>query len=91
MSKPYDDKLEGKIDEQFWAVRHSEWMDEQHQLEAQMENLQQPTAAAGPALSAQKILELAQNAHSMPVRRDATMRCTGAAMNEQVIVFCGAR
>jgi site-specific DNA recombinase len=74
MSKSYDDKLEGKIDEQFWVVRHSEWMDEQHQLEAEMEKLQQPTAAADPALSAQKILELAQNAHSIYLAGNDTER-----------------
>ena len=79
MSKSYDDKLEGKIDEQFWVVRHSEWMDEQHQLEAEMEKLQQPTAAADPALSAQKILELAQNAHSIYLAGNDTERanCCG--------------
>jgi hypothetical protein len=63
MRKSYQDKLEGKIDEEFWSANMNDWREEKRQLETTLETMAEP-CADDPALSLQKILELAQNAHS---------------------------
>lgn len=64
MRKAYQDKLEGKIEEEFWSVNMNDWRDEERQIEAGLKTMSEPIGD-DPALSAQKILELAQYAHSI--------------------------
>ena len=63
MRKSYQDKLEGKIDEEFWSANMNDWREEKRQLETTLETMSEP-CADDPVLPLQKILELAQNAHS---------------------------
>lgn len=64
MKKAYQDKLEGNIDEEFWAQNHNEWSEEQRHIEAQLQKMSQ-LSPEKPALSIQRIIELAESAHSI--------------------------
>jgi hypothetical protein len=65
------DKLDGKIPEDFWERKTSDWRMEEQQVKMAMEGLN--SAEIGDrALDAQRILELANQAYSLYVSQDST-------------------
>ena len=63
MDQAYQDKLDGKIPEDFWERKMSEWRAEEHQI--QMAINQPQVSSADRGLSATRILELANKAYSL--------------------------
>ena len=65
MDQAYSDKLDGKIPEDFWERKMSEWRAEEQQIEI---TLNTPSDSYGDrVLSARRILELANKAHFLYV------------------------
>jgi site-specific DNA recombinase len=60
MTQAYADKLDGKIDEEFWKRQMQEWQSEERQVQSELESLKR--SPADFALSAQRCLELANKA-----------------------------
>ncbi len=60
MTQAYADKLDGKIDEEFWTRQMQEWQSEERQVQSELESLKR--SPADFALSAQRCLELANKA-----------------------------
>ena len=67
MDQGYQDKLDGRIPEDFWERKMSEWRPEEQRIQSALKALQDP----GPdrILSAKRILELANKAYSLYVRQ----------------------
>jgi site-specific DNA recombinase len=67
MDQGYQDKLDGKISEEFWARKASEWQSEEHQILSSIQSLR----AARPErlLDASRILELANKAYFLYVKQ----------------------
>ena len=84
MKKAYRDKFETNIDEKFWAENWNEWVEEERTVEAALESLQQ-SRKGDPAFSLQKVLELAQNAHSLYLTGTDTER---AELLREVLSNC---
>jgi site-specific DNA recombinase len=73
MDAAYADKLDGKIPEDFWERKMSEWRAEEQQVKMVIDGL--ATAETGDrALDAQKVFELANKAYSLYFSRDSTER-----------------
>jgi hypothetical protein len=71
MDGAYADKLDGKIPEDFWERKMSDWRMEKQQLKMAMQGLS--NAETGDrALDAQRILELANKAYSLYVSQYST-------------------
>ena len=68
MDLAYQDKLDGKINEEFWVRRSAEWQQEEHQIRSPLKAIEvvQPERY----LNAARILELANKAYSLYVRQD---------------------
>jgi len=68
MDLAYQDKLDGKINEEFWVRRSAEWQQEAHQIRSSLQAIKvvQPERY----LNAARILELANHAYSLYVRQD---------------------
>ncbi len=64
MDKAYCDKLDGKILEDSWQRKRADWQAEETRISAQLRDLKEPRTEYSLA-DACRILELAQNAHSM--------------------------
>ena len=73
MDQMYEDKLDGKIDEEFWGRKMNEWRTQEQALELQLASLS-VRATVDPVLSVQRIFELANRAHSLYLTRNATER-----------------
>ena len=61
LDRGYDDYLEGRISEDFWTPKSSEWESEMAVIDAEMNRLSRPTPAY--VATGEKILELAKNAY----------------------------
>jgi site-specific DNA recombinase len=72
MDQAYQDKLDGKIGEDFWERKSSEWQIEERQIKSVIHALGTPRPDR--LLDAAKILELANEAYFLYVRRDHTER-----------------
>ena len=68
MDSAYVDKLDGKIAEDFWQRKQAEWQTEEARITTQIQSLKEPNTA-GRIVDVQRILELAQNAHSLYLTR----------------------
>jgi len=68
MDQAYQDKLDGKIREDFWARKSAEWQAEESAIRASLLELAQ--ARPERLLDASKILELANKAYFLYVRQD---------------------
>ena len=64
MDAAYTDKLDGKISESFWQRKQAEWQSEETRIESLASELTEDSASE-KLLNMQRILELAQNAHSI--------------------------
>ena len=69
----YEDKLAGKIDEGFWTRKMNDWRQQERQLQGAVERLSLPQTSEN-ALSAQRILELANKAYSLYFTRNHAER-----------------
>src|SRR5439155_26716064 len=62
----YEDKLDGKITEDFWTRKQAEYSDQERSLETALSSLNRPVTADS-LLNVQRIFELANRAHfSLP-------------------------
>jgi hypothetical protein len=68
MKKAYEDKLAGNIDESFWLENMNDWRNQKQEIELALERASVPLPDDS-GLTVQKILELAQGAHSLYVMR----------------------
>jgi site-specific DNA recombinase len=65
----YEDKLDGKIDEEFWSRKMTEWRSQERTLQGAADSLMTPLTE-NHALTAQRTLELANKAHFLYVTRN---------------------
>ena len=73
MDKSYEEKLLGKVDEGVYERKMHEWRQEEMRLKAMLEAASSPLTASSVG-SARRILELAQNAHSIYLSSSDTER-----------------
>ncbi len=66
----YEDKLDDKITEEFWAAKASEYREQELALETALKRLSQPVPA-DRALAVERIFELANKAYSLYLTRNA--------------------
>jgi hypothetical protein len=71
MDNAYTDKLDGRIPEDFWERKMSDWRMEEQQVKMAMEGLNS-AETSDRALDAQRILELANKAYLLYVSQDST-------------------
>jgi DNA invertase Pin-like site-specific DNA recombinase len=70
MDQGYQDKLDGKIPEDFWARKMSEWRAEEQRIQTAITGLSESNVERH--LSARRILELANKAHSLYLTQNPT-------------------
>ena len=68
MDSAYMDKLDGKIAEDFWQRKQAEWQTEEARITTQIQSLKEP-GFEEHMIYVRRILELAQNAHSLYLTR----------------------
>ena len=68
MDAAYTDKLDGKIPEEFWERKQTEWQAEETRISMQITALKEPDFGER-MIDVHEILELAQTAHSLYVTR----------------------
>ena len=68
MDSAYMDKLDGKIAEEFWQRKQADWQTEEARIATQLQSLKEPNTEER-LFDVSRILELAQNAHSLYVMR----------------------
>jgi hypothetical protein len=68
LDRSYDDHLEGRITEEFWSRKSAEWNTELTTLAAEIGRLEAPIAS--PAVTAERILELAKRAVFLYEKQD---------------------
>jgi site-specific DNA recombinase len=73
MDQIYDDKLEGKIDESFWTRKQAEYREQERALEAQVSSMG-GSAQKTNVLTAERVFELANKAHSLYLTRNSAER-----------------
>jgi len=73
MDQIYEDKLDGKINEEFWQRKQSECREQERLLEAQLSSIQKSISKEN-ILSVERIFELANKAHSLYLSRDSADR-----------------
>jgi hypothetical protein len=89
MDAAYADKLDGKIPEDFWERKMTEWRAEEQQVKMAIDGL--ASAATGDrALDAQKAFELANKAF-FSVHFAGFDRTGQTAQNDVFELFCGCR
>lgn len=69
-ARAYADKLDGKIDEEFWATQAKRWGDEKVRLQEELRRLEETTPPDALA-RARQVLELAKNI--VPIYNSATV------------------
>ena len=69
MDQLYEDKLDGKVDEDFWTRKQAEYRDQEQGLYAQVARLSEPVSQ-GHLLTVQRIFELANRAYSLYLTRN---------------------
>jgi site-specific DNA recombinase len=83
MTQAYSDKLDGKIDEEFWMRQMHEWQSEERQVQSELESLKR--SPADSALSAQRCLELANKAYFLYLTRKPAQQ---AELLRMVLLNC---
>jgi site-specific DNA recombinase len=69
MDQMYEDKLDGKIEEEFWSRKMTEWRTQERALESVAAALNIPASENQP-LTVQRTLELANKAHFLYLTRN---------------------
>ena len=72
LDQAYQDKLDGKISEEFWMRKSGEWQAEENQIRTSMQGLEMVRPER--LLDAAKILELANKAHFLYFTRNQAER-----------------
>jgi site-specific DNA recombinase len=80
----YEDKLDGKITEEFWAVKSSAYREQELALETALKRLTQ-TSASDHALTVERIFELANSAYSLYLSRNTAEQ---AQLLKMVLLNC---
>jgi site-specific DNA recombinase len=73
MDQMYEDKLDGKIDDEFWTRKTNECREQERRLESEMSSLKAQVAAQS-VLTVKKIFELANRAHFLYFTRNQAER-----------------
>jgi site-specific DNA recombinase len=73
MNQLYEDKLDGKITEEFWARKQAEYSDQERSLETALSSLNRPITPER-VLTVARTFELAQKAHSLYLTRNHAER-----------------
>lgn len=73
MDQTYEDKLDGKIDEQFWTRRMNECRMQERALESELSALS-TKASSDHVLSVQRVFELANRAHFLYLTKNSAER-----------------
>jgi hypothetical protein len=73
MDQIYEDKLEGKISEEFWQRKQNEYREQERLLEAQLSSLQK-TVSTKDILTVERVFELANKAHYLYLTQDSAER-----------------
>jgi site-specific DNA recombinase len=73
MDQMYEDKLDGKINEEFWTRKMNEWREQERTLEAALSGLRTPVTAEN-VLTVKRIFELANKAHFLYLTRNSAER-----------------
>jgi DNA invertase Pin-like site-specific DNA recombinase len=68
MDQIYEDKLEGKIDEGFWARKQADYREQERQLEAAL-SAAKASVSADYVLTVKRVFELASKAHFLYLTR----------------------
>ncbi len=84
MDQIYEDKLDGKIDEEFWARKMNEWREQERRLESEMSRLKMGITEES-IFTVKEILELANRAHFLYLTRDHAER---AQLLKRVLLNC---
>jgi site-specific DNA recombinase len=84
MDQMYEDKLDGKIDEEFWTRKMNEWREQERALESQLSSLSVPLTA-DTVLTVNRVFELANRAHFLYLTRNAAER---AQLLKSVLLNC---
>ena len=73
MDQMYEDKLDRKIDEEFWTRKMAEWRTQERALQSAADSLS-TAIPANYTLTAERILELANKAHFLYLTRNTAER-----------------
>jgi site-specific DNA recombinase len=73
MDQLYEDKLDGKIDEQFWTHKQAEYREQERKLEATLSSLSAPVTREN-VLTVERVFELANKAHCLYLTRNSAKR-----------------
>jgi site-specific DNA recombinase len=84
MDQMYEDKLDGKIDTDFWTRKMNEWREQERYLEAEFSRFSTPLTAEN-RLTVKRIFELANRAHFLYVTRNMAER---GQMLKSVLLNC---
>jgi site-specific DNA recombinase len=69
----YEDKLDGKVNEEFWTRKTNEWREQERKLESELSSLRGQVPAEN-ALTVKRIFELANKAHFLYFTRNQAER-----------------
>jgi hypothetical protein len=72
MDQMYEDKLDGKIDEEFWTRKMNEWREQERMFELQLSAIS--VQVPDTVLTAKRIFELANRAHFLYLTRNSAER-----------------
>ena len=73
MDQIYDDKLEGKIDEDFWTRKQAEYREQEREMEASLFSLKL-AVTSDHVLTIERVFELANKAHFLYLTRTLVER-----------------
>ena len=73
MDKLYEDKLDGKIDDEFWTRKQAEYREQERSLERSVAALSTPVTREN-VLTVQRVFELANKAHFLYLTRNPAER-----------------
>jgi hypothetical protein len=74
IDKMYEDKLDSRIDEEFWCRKNAEFLEQEANLLSEIGNLSSPASSHDRALTAKNVLELAHKAHFLYLTRNPAER-----------------
>jgi hypothetical protein len=69
MNQMYEDRLDGKTDDEFWARKMNEWREQERRLESELLRLK-VEVTADSFLTVQSILELDNRVHFLHLTRN---------------------
>ena len=73
MDQMYEDKLDGKINDEFWTRKMNEWREQERRLGSEFSSLKLQVTADN-VLTVKKIFELANKAHFLYLTRNQAER-----------------